>query len=68
MKYARWSLAYLLYYAGHLVSKLMYWRFGGWFYRGYNCLMIWSTEVQGPGEFGPWKSVHASDERDASHE
>jgi len=46
-------LAYILYYLGDFVSKLMNTELTGWLYPVYNKLMIWSSELDDDGVI--WK-------------
>lgn len=48
------AVAWLLFYLGCAVSKLMVFREGFNPYSVYNRLMVWSFMVQGEGP-GPWK-------------
>ncbi len=57
MKYVRWMAAWTLYWIGDAVSRPMNSRLAFVLYPIYNHLMWWSTTVQGPGDFGPWKHV-----------
>jgi len=43
------TLAYILYYLGDFVSKLMNTELTGWLYPVYNKLMIWSSELDDEG-------------------
>lgn len=63
MKYVRWAVAWILFWAGHIVSRPMnVWRLAFVLYPIYNRLMGWSSEIQGPGDFGPWQHVGKSGE------
>lgn len=50
IKLTRAGLAWLLFGAGHFVSRLPWYP-----YRVYSVLMLWSDAIQGDGH-GPWES------------
>ena len=66
MKYIRWLLAWSLFWIGDVLSGLdrvdSEWLVSFWF-PVYSCCMvwsgrcmIWSSDIQGDSDFGPWGS------------
>lgn len=61
----RWALSWGLYWAGDAISRLLalvpdldylLWEWAaGALYRPYNRLMVWSSQVQGETDQGPWE-------------
>lgn len=53
----RWLSAWTLYWIGDAISRPMD-RFDlGWLYPAYNRVMVLSCQLQGQGNFGPWKDA-----------
>lgn len=56
-KYARWLLAWSLFWIGDMVSRLDRWDVE-WLIRLwmpiYQRCMVWSSNIQGESDFGPW--------------
>lgn len=53
----RKACAYILFWIGDGVSKVMNWADWGWLYPVYNTLMCWSSDIQGEGDNGPWRNI-----------
>jgi hypothetical protein len=52
------AVAWLLYGAGHVVSRPMtWWGVCEWLYAPYNWLMLRSCDAQDWGRAGPWEEV-----------
>ncbi len=55
MKLLRGGVAWILYFLGDLISKIMHTEYTAFLYSVYNTLMITSADVQGEqNRFGPW--------------
>lgn len=51
-----WCLSWVLYYVGHVVSKVIFHPLFGWAYYVYNWLMCQSVDFQDKQNYGgPWQ-------------
>ena len=56
-----WAPMHLVFWSGHLVSKLMIWEPLEWLYPVYNRLMGWSVEINDWAGLSLWESVPETD-------
>ena len=55
-KIVAWPLAWLFFWTGDLISRIMNYLDWGWMYPAYNNLMSWSIDIQEWADVrGPWK-------------
>lgn len=58
--YLRWVAAWVLYWLGHTVSRLDCFdndKLDRCWLPVCSRLMVWSNDIQGPSDFGPWRNL-----------